>query len=172
MAIAAFAFTSCDKVADIENFAVGNNFEHELTLDVPATGPMAYAETYTIETDSDADFRENLSKISGYTFNRFTYRVEAFTGDGAATGTGIIQFFSGAGPLGDPIDLGTIRFEDLKNSGEVMEIPVSDDLKRMLEDQLLNNNSVTIEFGGAVTAQPLTADFVLGMEVEALVRVQ
>lgn len=172
MAIAAFAFTSCDKVANIENFAVGNNFEKVLKLDVPATGPMTYAEEFAISTDSDPDFKDNLSKISGYTVKNFTYRIGAFTGDGSAIGSAVCQFVDGTNPIGDPISISAINFEAQFNSGDVVEIPVSNDLRLKIEDQLLNNNFITIKMGGAVTAQPMTADFVVGMEVEALVKVQ
>jgi hypothetical protein len=40
-----------------------------------------------------------------------------------------------------------------------------------VESILLSNNEVTVKVAGTVSHQPITAEFVLAMEVEALVKV-
>lgn len=171
MALAAFAFTSCDKIAEIENFGVKHTFEQELNLDVKDSDPDQFATDYTLDVKSNKDFEDNISKISGYTVKSLSYRISDFEGADVATATGQIQFYNETTPIGHVIDMGVISFKALENSGNSVEIPVSEELKTLLQDQLLNNNSIRVVIGGVVSEKPLMATTVLAMEIEALVKV-
>ena len=171
LAAAAFAFTSCDKIAEIENFGVGHTFDQEFVLDVKDSDPTTFQDDFVVDVTSDKDFADNLSKISGYTVNKVSYRISDFTGNSGTTATGSIQFFNETSPLGSVIDMGLISFEAMLNSGNSVEIPVSDDLKTILQDQLLNNHTLRIVLDGEVSDKPMTATTVLELEIEALVKV-
>ena len=170
--LAGFTLVSCDQVGEIENFAVNHKFEKSMVLDVSATDPSTFASDFTIETSDDDDFKNNLSKISKYTVSTFSYRIASFNGDESITSTGIVQFMDGASAIGDPIDLGVVNFRSLQNSGLEVEIPVSDDLKTLVQNKLLSNNSISVRVSGEVSDKPLTAEFVLGLKIEALVSVK
>ncbi|UTW65930.1 hypothetical protein KFE94_14915 [bacterium SCSIO 12643] len=171
LAVAAFAFTGCDKVANIENFAISNTFEEKVTLDVTDADPNAFSKDFTIDAASDSDFKNNLSNISSYGIKKLTYRVSSFTGDDATTATGMAQFYEGNTAIGAPIDMGLISFKALANSGNITEISVSNELKKTIEQKLLDNNSITLRVTGVISNKPMKADFVISMEIEALVRV-
>jgi len=172
MALAAMAFTSCDKVAEIENFAIKNSFEHVLKLDVKDTDPTAFVNSYTIDLSSDKEFKDNLSKISGYTLKSLTYRIDKFSGKESTTASGMIQFYDDADPIGKPIDLGKISFKAMNEAGTVTDLPLSSELKKLLQDKLMTSKSITIRVGGEVSDKPMTADFALALEIEALVKVK
>jgi hypothetical protein len=171
IAVAAFAFTACDKVASIENFAISNTFEEVVTLDVKDSDPTAFAKDFTIDATTDSDFKNNLSNIASYNIKKLSYKVSAFSGDDATTATGVAQFYDGVNAIGAPIDMGVISFKALLNSGNVSEISVSNDLKKLVQEKLLNNNAVTLRVTGVLSDKPMKADLVISLEVEALVRV-
>ncbi len=171
MALAAFAFTSCDKIPEIKNFAVDNKFEQEFTLDIKAGDPLVFFADETVDMSDNDDFRENLSKIDGYTVKTLTYKIGSYTGEESISASAYIQFFNDASPLGDPIIISDMAFKQLLDSGAETEIPVSDELKQMVEDNLLNNSKITIRFAGQVTDAPVLSNIIFGIELEALVKV-
>jgi len=67
--------------------------------------------------------------------------------------------------------MGLISFKALANSGNVTEISVSNELKKTIEQKLLDNNSITLRVSGVISNKPMKADFIISMEIEALVRV-
>ena len=144
MALAALAFTSCDKIPEIKNFAVDNKFEHDFTLDIKANDPHAFVSDYKIDMADDPDFKENLAKIDGYTVKNLTYRIGSFTGDESITANAAVMFFNGTEQIGDPIVLDNVDFKQLLDSAKEVEIPVSDEMKTKIQDNLLNNSSITI----------------------------
>ena len=171
MAIAAFAFTSCDKIADIENFGVNHTFEHELKLDLKDTDPSQFAADYTVDVTSDEDFADNIKKISGYTVKSLNYRISEYDGGDATSATANIQFFNEADPIGKAIDMGVISFNAMANSGNSIDIPISEDLKVLLQDHLLSENTIRVVVSVEVSDKPIIATTVLAMEIEALVKV-
>jgi hypothetical protein len=169
--VAAIGFTACDKVGEIENFAVDHKFEESVVLDVKASDPSEYYSDIVIETASDPDFQKNLSKISRYSIQSVSYRIAQYTGDPSTTATGVVQFMIDGNNVGDPIDLGTIKFKSMLDSETSVEIPVSDALKKEMQDGLLDSDAVTLRVAGNVSDKPVTAEFVVAMDIEALVSV-
>jgi hypothetical protein len=172
MAIASMAFTSCDKITEIENFAVGHPFEQSFLLDIKDSDPSEFFTDYNVDVSSNKDFADNLDKISGYTIKSLFYRVASFEGDDATTSTGAVQFFNDSSPLGSPIDLGLISFKALADSGNNVDIPLSDDLLAAIQDNLLSNNAIRVVLYGAVSNKPVKSEIVMTIEIEALVKVK
>ena len=171
MAIGVLAFTSCDKVPKIENFGVKHTFEHELEMDVKDSDPDKYAVDFVIDVKSDKDFADNISKISGYTVKSLNYRIAEFKGDAATSATGVVQFYNETTPIGKPIDMGLISFQAMVNSGNSIEIPLSEELSVLIQDHLLNSHYIKVALFGAVSNKPLYAKTVVSLEIEALVKV-
>jgi hypothetical protein len=171
MAIAALAFTSCDKIPEIKNFAVDNKFETEFTLDIKANDPLAFESDYTVDMKDNADFKENLAQIDGYTVKSLSYKIGSFTGEESISANANVQFFNGTDQIGSDITLDNIAFKALLDSETEVDIPVSDEMKRMIQDNLLNNSSITIKFGGDVSDAPILSKIIFGLELEALVKV-
>lgn len=163
--------TACNEIKDIENFAVDHTFEKSVVLDLKANDPNAFFNDFTFETADQQEFKDNLAEISNYAIKTVTYRIADFSGEESITSVGMIQFMEGNNTIGNAIDLGTIQFNSLFNSGETIEIPVSDELKNAIQDNLLNTNSITVRIGGEVSDTPVKAEFVLAIEIEALVNV-
>lgn len=172
MAVASMAFTSCDKIAEIENFAVGHPFEQSFVLDIKDSDPSDYFVDYNLDVASNKDFADNLDKISGYTIKSLKYRVASFDGVDGATSAGAVQFFNDSSPLGSPLDLGLISFKALADSGNDVDIPLSDELQAAIQDNLLSNNSLRIVMFGTVSDKPIKSEMIMTIEIEALVKVK
>lgn len=166
-----FGFTSCDKIDEIENFAVDHKFEESYVLDIPNGPNTTYAITSVIDPSSNADFKENLSKISNYSVKKLTYRISEYTGDQFTMATAMIHFRSGGNMIGSPITLDPFSFQSMLESGNEVEIVVDDATKTQVQDMLLANNEIEVEFMGAVSAVPVKATVVVGLELEAAVKV-
>ncbi|MGB0390845.1 MAG: hypothetical protein ACPGRC_03645 [Salibacteraceae bacterium] len=171
IAAVGFGFTSCDKIDEIENFAVDNKFEKSVDLNIGANDPTTFSKDIVIEASSDPDFQKNLSKISGYSVKKLTYRIASFTGDASITGTGEFTFYSGGVALGAPVELGVIQFQSFLESGEEKEIFISDNLKKEVQSKLLASNEITVNFNGGVSGNPIDAEIIVAMEIEAQVKV-
>lgn len=169
--IAGLGFGACDQIKEIENFAVDHKFEKNVTLEIAETDPDMFYQDFAIETSDDKDFEDNISNISSYSVKSLSYRVSEFVGVDDITAMGAVQFMDDANNIGDPVDLGEINFLELKNSGEEIEIPITDDLKTMIQDQLLSSDEIIMRVGALVSDKPFTAEIVLALEIEALVKV-
>ncbi len=168
--VAGLGFGACDQIEEIENFAVDHKFEKTVVLDISETDPDMFYEDFSFETTDDKDFRDNLSKISNYSVKTLSYRVSDFAGADDISAMGLVQFMNETNNIGDPIDLGKINFLDLKNSGTEIEIPISDELKTLIQNQLLENDMIKMRVGALVSGKPFTAEMVLALEIEALVK--
>ncbi len=169
--VAGLGFGACDKINEIENFAVGHKFEHPVTLEIGENDPTTFIKDFPIDMSSDQEFKDNLSKISNYTLSTFSYRVAEYTGDDNITATGMVQFTDGVNAIGNPVDLGLINFKEMQNSGSEQDIVISDDLKNAVQDQLLNNDRIVVQLAGMASGKPVTAELVMSIQVEALVKV-
>lgn len=171
VAALSIGFTSCDKIDEIENFAIDHKFEHSMDLKLADGDPTAFRESMVINMNSDEEFAKNLSKISNYSIKKLSLKVSNYVGDDANVGAVELDIYNAQGSSVGKIEGINVEFKKMNESGDEQEILIDDAMKTKIQDLLMANNSLIMYVQGAVTSTPMDAKLTLGVEVEAAVKV-
>lgn len=152
LAIAAFSY-SCDKL----EFDIANVFQVSAEVDLGPNDDAAYTGSETIDATSNQDVADNLSHISAYTLNSVDFSISDFqVGSDSTTSDFEVSFSSNGSQIGstltsqDPLQLAV-----LSASGQKINLPLDDATITAIQNALLTNNSVTVNYAGSVSEVPV-----------------
>jgi len=163
-------FNSCNEVAKLVDFGIPMTFEDQFVMNISSTDDNVFEDVIVVDASGNQEVKDNLSNIANFDIGKLAYKVTSFTGDDAIVGDGFVQFFNDEGNIGDPVSTGQIAFRQLADSGNEVEIPIDNDLKKILEDKLLSDQIFSMRFYGTVSDKPMQADISVFITVEAKVK--
>lgn len=154
-------FASCKKDALTKNLDV--KLDGTIDLNVGGGDPLSGVWLNEIDPNSNADVRDNRSKIKEVVIERLTYWVEDYSGGGATIGSGDWRYY----PSGSPGEITTLssitgaNFQDLKTSAAEQPIPLSETAKAKLIQLIKDGKKITLAFEGGVSDKPTWTRFKL-----------
>lgn len=165
----AIGFGSCTKIDEIKNLSIPKTFETPVSLIISDTDTNVFVKEMVIDAAGDQEIKDNISNLSGFNLKKLSYKVTSFTGNPSTVADAKLQFFNAEGNFGSPITIDPILFESMVASDTEMEIPISEDLRSILEEKLLSDQTFSMRFYGMVNLKPMMADLTVFVSVEALV---
>jgi hypothetical protein len=157
---------SCSKL----NFDIEHIFKVSADVDLNENDDTSYSGEVTIDATSESEIKDNLSKIVNYTLNSIDFSISDFgVGSDTTTSTFSVSFFSGGSQIGNTISSSDpIQLPQLSASGQKVNLPIDAATIAAIQDALLNDNLVTVDYEGTVSEVPVafTVNFFLDVKVE------
>jgi hypothetical protein len=156
---------SCDKLS----FNIDNTFKVSADVNLDANDDLTYSGNVTIDAASDQEVANNLSNISSYTVNSIDFSISDFElGSDSTTSTFSVSFYSGGSQIGSTISSqDPLPLPQLSASGQKINLPIDAATITAIQNALLSNNQVTIEYEGTVSEVPVkfTVNFFLDVTI-------
>ena len=161
----AIAFYSCDKLDELTEFKITQDFSTTVNVDVieDSEGDVqSWSQSSTIDIASNQDIQDNLDLIQDVRINSVTFKVINFTGvEGAIATEASLSF-------GDTIiEVSDIELED---STTIYSIGSSSELNA-IANELKNVSEITTTASGKVTSTPIRFDIYISLDVTTTIDV-
>jgi hypothetical protein len=164
LAIAAISY-SCDKL----NFDVNHLFEVSATVDLNENDDTSYSGDVKIDAAAASEIEEHLSNIVNYTLNSVDFSISDFAmGSDSTTSTFSVSFSSGGNQIGNTISSqNPLQLSQLSDSGQKINLPINQATITAIQDALLSNNEVIVNYEGTVSEVPVkfTVNFFLDVTI-------
>ncbi len=155
------ALPACTK--DVVLKTIDVQIKTNLEVDVKGGDLLAGTWTQELDPNSNADVRDNRSKIKKVVVEKLAYRVVESNNTPGTTGSGTWKFYLADAPA-DVFTLGTVTaldFEALDAADTVQDLPLSEAAKAKLVEAINSGKKVVFGFEGSVTERPSYTRFEL-----------
>lgn len=168
VSVALLSFSNCDKI--LEAFDIESPFSTVFPINVEPTDELIFMETKTIDISNNSDFENNKDKIDKFTIKRVYYKVISYEGDAAILGSGTFTFKDEDTQIGDAIVQNNINFQSLLDSGEQVDLNITDNTKNALSGLIKQKMKFSIKMEGLISDKPAYIDVEIFVVISASVK--
>jgi len=152
---------SCDLFDKADDISFSTEFDESITVNDAPAG--SYSDQITLDATTDPEVAKYKEKIQNIELNEVTYKVSNYVGPDDATFTGDVLFGTN-GTLGS-VSISAVNLSDASNSGDEMELDLSQDEVNAVAAQLKDDKAVLVTMAGEFSDGPVS--FVLTVKVDA-----
>jgi hypothetical protein len=160
-------FSNCDKIAEALNLEAP--FSTNFIINVTENDELLYMSEELIDLSSNQDFEDNKDKLDNFVLTEMYYEVVDYTGEPGILGSGSTTFYNGSSQVGDAITQSDVDFYSLLESGEKVNLPITDATKNAVQNTLQNEMKITIKIEGLVTDKPVYINLKVTLKISAKV---